>query len=76
MRKVGGYLLAGLGAVLVLFGALGFIETGYFLLTSQSSAYDVGFIFGRCTVLIIVMVLGYRALKKSKSLTSAIAISE
>ena len=76
MRKVGGYLLAGLGVVLVLFGALGFIDTGYFVLTSESSAYDIGFIVGRCTVLIIVMLLGYRALKKSKSFTSAMAVSE
>jgi hypothetical protein len=76
MRKVGGYLLAGLGVIFILFGVLGFIETGYFILTSESSAYDIGFIVGRCTVLIIVIALGYRAFKKSKSYSSEIAVLE
>lgn len=76
MRKVGSYLLASLGVVLILFGVLGFIETGYFILTSESSAYDIGFIVGRCTVLIIVIALGYRAFKKSKSYSSEIAVLE
>jgi len=76
MRKVGGYLLTGLGVFLILFGVLGFIETGYFVLTSESTAYDIGFIVGRFTVLIIVIALGYRALKKSKSFTSSMAASE
>jgi hypothetical protein len=76
MRKVGSYLLASLGVVLILFGVLGFIETGYFILTSEPSAYDIGFIVGRCTVLIIVITLGYRAFKKSKSFSSEIAASE
>jgi len=76
MRKVGGYLLAILGVVLILFGAFGFIDTGYFILTSEPSAYDMGFIVGRCTVLIIVIALGYRAFKKSKSFSSEIAASD
>lgn len=70
MKKIGGYALAIIGALLILCGAIGAIDTIYFVISSDASAYNIGFILGRITVLFFVAILGFSAFKKSKSFTS------
>ncbi|KZZ59024.1 hypothetical protein A3762_06325 [Oleiphilus sp. HI0125] len=76
MKKIGGYLLAALGALLILFGAFGAIDTVLFVLSADASSYNIGFVIGRSTVLFFIVYLGLRAFKKAKPIINNNPVSE
>lgn len=70
MKKFGGFLLMGIGILLILIAVARAINVSMIFMDSGASAYGIGFIAGTLIMLILFSALGIKAFKKGRTLVN------